>query len=190
MLRGYRPEATMADESPELFEMVGTLTEWDGHRGYMLSDAGDRFQLSNLRDAIRGVSFPYSVGCRIHCVVSAEVVYTVRDVRFVVPQKPDANLDRVKALAKENFARAHGPVRAQLEFPETYTGTMESVDRRKKKGVVRRDDGELMPFYRDDVDVKKGQKITPGMHVRFHALHAGDRWTVTRILSLKKAPSL
>jgi hypothetical protein len=74
------------DNEPALYEMVGTLVEWnaDLHHGYVISDDGVRVSVMNLRR-----SFPFAVGCRVHCLVSAEVQYRVQEIRFVVPQTVD-----------------------------------------------------------------------------------------------------
>ena len=73
------------DDEEELYEMVGTLVEWDGIKGWMVTDDGERIFMSRARDLARGAKFPYAVGCRIHCLVSAEVTYKVKHVRLVEP---------------------------------------------------------------------------------------------------------
>jgi hypothetical protein len=66
------------DDYVEVYEMVGTVAEWDGERGYMLSEDGERVSISRSTWTRRpAFTVPLRVGDRIHCWVTAEISWTV-----------------------------------------------------------------------------------------------------------------
>jgi hypothetical protein len=174
------------DDYIEVYEMVGTVAEWDGERGYILSEDGERVSISRSTWSRRpAFTVPLKVGDRIHCWVTAEVSYTLKKIRLIEPREPnDDHIHRLKELAKRSVARHMGRFRAEIEFRDTFTGTIESYNARKKTGVIRRDDGERLEFDRYRFDSKRHKKIKPGMPVRFHASCLWGTWSVVDIVSI------
>ncbi len=63
------------DDYIEVYEMAGTVIEWDGHGGYLLSDEGDRVLLTSWMLSRQGVTVPLKAGDRLHCWVREEISY-------------------------------------------------------------------------------------------------------------------
>lgn len=102
-----------------------------------------------------------------------------------MPQEPDAKeLARLKALGKSIATRRRGKLYAEIDFADTYTGTVESFNRRKKSGFIRRDDGEQVLLDQGCSGLSRYKNIEPGTPVRFQACRFGGTWSVLRILSL------
>jgi hypothetical protein len=175
------------DDYTEVYEMVATLAEWDGERGYMLSEQGERVSIYKNTWTRRPVfTVPLKVGDRIHCWVRAEVSYRLQRIRLIEPTEPDTDhLRRLKELAKKIAARRHGRLTAEVQFPETFSGTVETFNTRRKTGYIRRDDDERLHFDRACLPGStRKTKIEPGMPVRFQACCFDGTWSVMRILSL------
>lgn len=175
------------DERVEVYELVGTLAEWDGERGYILSEDGERVSIYRSTWTRRpAFTVPLKVGDRIHCWVRAEVSYSLERIRLIEPMEPDTDhIRRLKQLAKTIAARQHGRLMAEVQFPETFSGTVETFNARKKTGVIRRDDGERLHFDRACLPGStRKKKIELGMPVRFQACCYDGSWSLMRILSL------
>lgn len=173
------------DDYVEVYEMAGTVIEWDGHGGYLLSDDGDRVLLTRWMLSRQGVTVPLKVGDRLHCWVREEITYRLEKIRVIEPMEPDA--DRIRELkerGKAIAARQRGRLWADGQFCETFAGTIESYSARKKKGVIRRDDGECMSFDGVSLTGLRCTRIKPGMPIRFQAFRFLGRWAVVRVLSL------
>ncbi|KAB2937993.1 MAG: hypothetical protein K8F92_15520 [Hyphomicrobium sp.] len=82
------------------------------------------------------------------------------------------------------MARQSGQLLAEVQFPETLTGTIESFNRRAKRGVIRRENGEQLQFDRGCLGPVCNTKIEPGMPVYFHACRFEEMWSVLDIVSL------
>jgi cold shock CspA family protein len=173
------------DDDVEVYEMVATVAAWDGQRGYMLSEDGEHVSISRGTWARPAFTVPLKIGDRIHCWVRAEVRYTLEKIRIIEPLEPSADqLRRLRELAKKEVARREGRFRAELRFPDTFTGTIESYNARKKKGYIRRDDGERMLFDRRCWSAKAAKTIKPGKPVRFQACRLSGTWVVINVLSI------
>jgi cold shock CspA family protein len=174
------------DDYVEVYEMVGTVAEWDGRRGYILSEDGEHVSIYRSTWTRRpAFTAPLKVGDRIYCWVGAEVSYSLQRIRLIEPMEPDADhIHRLKGIAKRNVARQMGRFRAEIEFCDTFTGTIESYNARKKTGLIRRDDGERLQFDRYRFDSKRHKKIKPGMPVRFQACCFWGIWSVVDIVSI------
>ncbi len=169
----------------EVYEMVGTVAEWDGERGYILSENGERVSLYKNTWSGPAFTVPLKVGDRIHCWVTAEISFSIEKIRLIEPREPDPDhIRRLKELGKKIAARHKGRLMAAVEFTETFGGTVESFNARKKTGVIRRDDGERLRFDRACLGPRRHKRIKPGMAVRFQACHFDDTWSVLRIVSV------
>lgn len=173
------------DDYVDVYEMACVVAEWDGERGYMLSEDGERISLSRRKLARQGVTVPLKVGDRIHCWVTAETTFSLEKIRVIEPKEPDTDHIRwLKELGKKIVARHHGRLMAEVQFTDTFNRTIESHNKRKKSGVIRRDDGERLKFERVCLGWRHREKIEPGMLVRFEAWRFDDTWSVLRIISL------
>ncbi|MCZ7594275.1 MAG: hypothetical protein M5U16_04665 [Hyphomicrobium sp.] len=173
------------EDAVKVYEMVGTVAEWDGHSGYMLSEEGERVSLSNRCWGRPAFTVALKVGDRIHCWVTAETTFTLKKIRLIEPREPDADhIGRLKARGRKIVARQSGRLLAQVQFPETLAGTIESFNRRTKRGVIRRDNGEQLQFDRGCLGPVRNTKIELGMPVCFHACRFEETWSVLDIVSL------
>ena len=152
------------------------------------TDNGDRVPTTEFSAPVRSKAFPLAAGCRIHCLVTAVVSYSLNEIRLVVPQKenPEKIAD-LKARAKALRSKERGRVLAEMEFPETFTGVIESFDRREKTGVIRRTDGAKVLLLSTSRWIRKHQRVTPGMPVRFEAVKLSGEWVVHGKLSFDDA---
>ncbi|MDP1591822.1 MAG: hypothetical protein Q8M07_28950 [Prosthecobacter sp.] len=167
----------------ELYEMTCTVAEWDGKRGYMLSDDGAKVPLHATIFGLRTITHPLKVGDRVHCYVRAEVSYSLSKIRLVVPQEADVkHIQRLKALGKRVRARESGSLMAEVEFSEVFAGTIETYNSRKKSGVIRRDDGEEIGFAASTLGLRQLKPVKQGMRVRFEACCLEDSWQIVRII--------
>jgi hypothetical protein len=167
----------------ELYEMVCTVAEWDGQRGYMLSDDGAKVALHATTFGLRRITHPLKVGDRVHCYVRAEVSYSLSKIRLVVPQQADVKqIQRLKALGKRVRARESGQLMAEVAFKEVFAGTIDTYNSRKKSGVIRRDDGEQIGFDGHTWGLRQLKPVKQGMRVRFEACCLEGSWQILRIL--------
>jgi cold shock CspA family protein len=172
-----------AEDRVALYAMVCTVAEWDGARGYMLSDDGDRVGLRAMTFGLRQITHPLKVGDRVHCYVRAEVSYSLSRIRLVVPQEaPPEHIERLKALGKGVRAREAGRLTAEVEFREVFAGTIETYNSRKKSGVIRRDDGEPVGFDAYTLGLHRLKPVKRGMRVRFEACYLEGSWQIVRLL--------
>lgn len=70
------------DDGAQLYEMMGTLTEWDGTSGCVISDCGERLVIHRLALKVFGFEQPIEVGDRISFLASkrAQISYSLRDI--------------------------------------------------------------------------------------------------------------
>lgn len=167
----------------EVYEMVCTVAEWDGKRGYMLSDDGDRVALHATAFGLLRITHPLKVGDRVHCYVRAEVSYSLSKIRLVVPQQADVKqIQRLKALGKRVRAREAGSLMAEVEFREVFAGIIETYNSRNKSGVIRRDDGEQIGFDTHTLGLRGLKPVKQGMRVRFEACCLEGSWQIVRMI--------
>ena len=177
------------EDRVELYEMACTVAEWDGKRGYMLSDDGARVALNAMTFGLRRITHPLKVGDRVHCYVRAEVSYSLNKIRLVVPHEADVkHIQRLKALGKRVCARETGSLMAELEFREVFAGTIETYNSRKKSGVIRRDDGEQIGFDANTLGLRALKPVKQGMRVRFEACCIEGSWQIVRMISPNDHP--
>ena len=170
----------------ELYEMTCTVAEWDGTRGYMLSDDGAKVPLQATIFGMRRITHPLKVGDRVHCSVRAEVSYSLNKIRLVVPHEVDEKqIQRLKALGKRVRAREAGSLTAELEFREVFAGTIETYNWRKKSGVIRRDDGEQIGFDGNTWGLRALKPVRQGTSVQFEAYRLEGSWQIVRMIPPK-----
>ena len=172
------------DNGDELFEMSGTIVEWDGRRGYVLTDCGERITL--LRFLLKSLGFagPVKVGDRIHFSASehVKVTYHIGHIRLIDPREPDAaELRRLKAEHQRRVNIDAGGLALR-----TLEGVIESYDANKGYGFIRSSEGEPVLLHVTCLRAG-GYRDAPriGAQVEFEAMQRTKGWQAFRLLSLE-----
>lgn len=171
------------DESDELYEMSGTLAEWNGKTGTILTDCGERVPLLRMMLHLRGFKAPVKVGDRIHFHASEHVTvdYSLSRIRLIEPRHPDA--DELAQLQ----TRLHPPPEEVELVGRKMQGVVESFDADKGYGRVRTSDGEHAFLHICCLRAGGYQTVAIGARVEIDALHRpATGWWAWRLLSLEQ----
>lgn len=174
----------MPDDDRELYEMHGTVADWDGWRGDILTECGERLYLSRLTLSLLGCEQEPKVGDRIRLLASRRVTvtYHIEAVESIIAEVPDR-----EAIARlRSLHRSRTRQRDSNEFAsERLTGTVESYDSSKGYGFIRADTGQQVLLHVTCLRASGYRMAVPGSSVSFDALERPNGWQAFRIHSLE-----
>lgn len=175
----------MSDHSK--VEMQGTVAQWDGRDGYILTDDGERVWISQLLLYVHGNDETPKIGDRITFLASkrVEISYHLEEIlayRSAKPKKAELRrlheLNRTVELDRDPRERE----KISLLYAEDFTGTLESFDAKKGYGVIRCDSGpERVKIHASSLRATGYRSIEPGSTLSFSATERGDGWQAFRV---------
>ena len=175
----------MSNGTYDALEMVGTVSEWNGTSGCILTDTGERVPFNHFTLRALGFEQPLKVGDRIHfwASESIKITYSLEEIRKIVPQEPDhAALKRLRDLNRA-LSKQQNP-NTELHEGREFTGTVDSFDPKKGYGYIRCDGGETVLLHVTCLRASGYRNVTPGSPVHFQALERPKGWMAFRIHSL------
>lgn len=180
---GEENDASAEDDG---IAMSGTIVEWNGTFGHVLTDCGERVAFMRFLLTSLGFKAPVKVGDRMHFDASEDirVMYHIERIRLIEPREPDAaELRRLRAQHEGRLDRDAGGL-----ILRTMEGVIDWYDADKGYGFIRSSEGDQVLLhltclracgYRD--------APRPGAAVEFEAMQRSKGWQAFRLLSLEGA---
>lgn len=178
------------DDGRGLYQMIGTVTQWDGTSGCIITNSGERVAIHRFLLRVLGLQQPLKIGDQVHFWASKRVriSYELREIGGVVPEEPNPSaLKRLRDLNRSLERQRNGD--DELDLPvEELTGVVESFDPEKGHGFIRCEDGKLIMLHITCLRANGYRSAEPGSSVRFEAIERSKGWLAFRILTLEQPP--
>ena len=169
------------------FEMVGTVVEWDGTHGQIITTSGERVALHRLLLKLLKLDQPIKVGDQIRfwATKRVRITYEFADIGQITPKEPDATA--IEQLRELN--RRVEKERGDDDLPELptkeLTGIVDSYDTSKGYGFVACDGGERVMLNVTCLRASGYTTASFGSRIRFEAIEFSKGLLAFRILSLE-----
>lgn len=176
------------DDGRGLYEMVGTITQWNGTSGDLITDSGERVVLHRFLLKMIGRDEPLKVGDRVQFWATKSVTYEVRDIGAIVPEEPNAKaLKRLRTLHRAMEKQYNRDDEPDL-LVEELAGAIVSFDPQKGYGFIRCDGGELVLLHVTCLRASGYKSAAAGAPVQIEAVERDKGWMAYRILYLGQPP--
>lgn len=170
-------------------EMIGTVTEWDGTTGHIISSSGERIAIYRFLLKLLGVKDPLKVGDCVRFRARVRISHELREICAIVPQEPDpAALKRLRDLNRALEKQRYGDDEPELPVEEL-AGVIHSFDAEKGYGFIHCEDAGLVMLHVTCLRASGYRSAHPGSAVRFEAIERDKGWMAYRILSLDEPRS-
>lgn len=168
-------------------EMHGTVAQWDGRDGYILTDDGERVWISRLLFLTHGSDERPKVGDRVTFLASkrVEITYQLEEIHAYRPAKRNkAELRRLHELNRTVQLQRDPREREKIDrlYAEDFTGTLESFDAKKGYGVIRCATGpERIIIHVSSLRAAGYRSAEPGSTLSFNATERVEGWQAFRV---------
>jgi cold shock CspA family protein len=168
-------------------EMHGTVAQWDGRFGYILTDDGERVSISQSLLIANGHDETPKVGDRITFLASkrVEISYHLEEIHAYRVAKADkANLRRLHELNRTIALRRNPREREMIDlhYAEDFTGTLESFNATTGTGIIRCATGpERISVHICSLRAAGFKTAELGSTLSFNAVEQSDGWRVFRV---------